>query len=367
MTADSALPPWLHAAHTTLAVLRARGAHAALLHGPAGIGKWALAMAFARDALCEAPDAHARACGACPSCRLGAAGNHPDLRVVVPDALAFRRPVPAEAPDEDGAARDRGDGEGNGAEAERGAAAKASREIKIEAVRNLAAFTGVTTHRGGLRVVVLGPAEALNAAAANALLKGLEEPPPQSLFLLVSDHLDWCLPTIVSRCTLVRVAVPPRQAALNWLLAQGIPDAGQRLTEAGGAPLAAVREDGDGLDVAVAETLRGLLRLGPRLHAAQIAAQVPRTIPVTPSIALFQRWTWDFLSVCLGGHLRYHPQEAASFAALARAWTPDAAVSWLDRLRDARATADHPLNARAVVEGLLLAYRNSMAEGRADA
>ena len=365
MTADSTLAPWLHAAHATLAALRARGAHAALLHGPAGIGKWELAMAFARDALCETPDAHGRACGACPSCRLEAAGNHPDLRVVVPDALAFRRPAPAEPQDEDATTHD-----GGGAtEVERGAAeTKASREIKIEAVRNLAAFTGVSTHRGGLRVVVIGPAEALNAAAANALLKGLEEPPPQSLFLLVSDHLDWCLPTIVSRCALVRVAVPPRQAALNWLLARGIPDAAQRLTESGGAPLAAARdEDGDGLDAELAETLRGLLRLGPTLRAAQIAAQVPRTVPVAASIALFQRWTWDFLSVRLGGPLRYHPQEAASFAALAQAWRPDAAVSWLDRLRDARAAADHPLNARAVVEGLLLAYRNSMAEGRADA
>ncbi len=367
MTADSTLAPWLHAAHATLVALRARGAHAALLHGPAGIGKWELAMAFSRDVLCETPDAHGRACGACPSCRLEAAGNHPDLRVVVPDALAFRRPAPAEPQDEEATTRERGDGgDGSGAEVERGATAKASREIKIEAVRNLAAFTGVSTHRGGLRVVVLGPAEALNAAAANALLKGLEEPPPQSLFLLVSDHFDWCLPTIVSRCALVRVAVPPRQAALNWLLAQGIPDAGQRLTEAGGAPLAAAR-DGDGLDADAAETLRGLLRLGPALRAAQIAAQIPRTIPVAASIALFQRWTWDFLSVRLGGHLRYHPEEAASFAALAQAWRPDAAVSWLDRLRDARATADHPLNARAVVEGLLLAYRNSMAEGRADA
>ncbi len=363
MTTDSSLAPWLHAAHATLAALRARGAHAALLHGPAGIGKWELAMAFARDALCETPDAHGRACGTCPSCRLGAAGNHPDLRVVVPDALAFRRPVPAEAQDDEVTGRDGGEG----AEGERGAGAKASREIKIEAVRSLAAFTGISTHRGGLRVVVLGPAEALNAAAANALLKGLEEPPPQSLFLLVSDHLDWCLPTIVSRCALVRVAVPPRQAALNWLLAQGIPDAAQRLTEAGGAPLAAAREEGDGLDADAAETLRGLLRLGPALQAAQIAAQVPRTIPVAASIALFQRWTWDFLSVRLGGHLRYHSEEAARFAALAQAWRPDAAVSWLDRLRDARAVADHPLNARAVVEGLLLAYRNSMAEGRADA
>jgi len=341
---------WLRAPRATLAALRARGAHALLLHGPAGTGKWELAMSFAADVLCEHARPPARACGACASCALLGAGNHPDLRVLVPDALAERRPG-------HGADGDADDTAPAAAEAGAGSKTKPSREIKIEQVRELGALMGVSSHRGGARVVVLGPAEALNLPAANALLKGLEEPPPQGVFLLVADHLDRCLPTIVSRCALVRVPVPPRPQALAWLQGQGAgPDAPLRLAEAGGAPLAALREDDDGLSGEMRALLTGMLRQGPRLAPAQVAAEVPRTIPIGASVALFQRWVWDYFSYRTGAGLRYHPDDGAHFDALARHWTLPAAADWADRLRDLRALEDHPLNARAAVEGALLGY-----------
>ncbi len=77
-----------------------------LLHGPAGTGKWDCAMAFAADVLCESARGPGPACGNCASCRLIGAGNHPDLRVLVPDALAERRPGGA-SDDEDAPARRR--------------------------------------------------------------------------------------------------------------------------------------------------------------------------------------------------------------------------------------------------------------------
>ncbi|SPE21981.1 DNA polymerase III subunit delta [Burkholderiales bacterium] len=346
---------WHSGARATLAALRARGAHALLLHGPAGVGKWDLATSFARDALCEHAVAPARACGVCASCVLVAAGNHPDLRIVVPDALAQRRPGGAQEDEEPPeAATEAG-----------GAKGKPSREIKIDQVRELASLTGVSTHRGGVRVVVLGPTEALNAPAANALLKGLEEPPPASLFLLVSDQIDRCLPTIVSRCALVRVAVPPRAMALEWLQAQGVgADAGQRLTEAGGAPLAALEPDAQALAPDLRSTLLDLLRRGAALAPADVASDIPRTVPIGASVALFQRWVWDYFSYRLGGGLRYHPGDAASFEALSRHWTLRAASAWIEALHALRAAADHPLNARVAIEGLLLRYIDSIASGR---
>jgi DNA polymerase-3 subunit delta' len=209
--------------------------------------------------------------------------------------------------------------------------------------------------------VVLGPAEALNLPAANALLKGLEEPPPGMIFVLVSDQIDGCLPTILSRCSLIRVPVPARDAALAWLDRQpGMANAGQRLTEAGGAPMAVLRESDDRLSPEVRDGLLGLLRRGAALEAVEVASQVPRTLPIAGAVALFQRWGWDYLSYRMGGGLRYHPGEAAIFEGLARHWQLEAAANWMDRLRALRAVAEHPLNPRAAVEGVLLDYIQSI-------
>ncbi len=346
--------PWHQAPRATLAALRERGSHALLLHGPVGTGKWDLAMSFAHDLLCERGSPSTTACGACPSCVLLAAGNHPDLRVVVPEAMAARRP---------GAAMDSEEATEVGAEAS-SARAKPSREIKIDQVRELASLTAMSTHRGGCRVIVLAPAESLNLPAANALLKSLEEPPEETVFLLVSDQMDRCLPTIVSRCALVRVVAPPRAIALQWLHAQGLgADAAQRLTEAGGAPLAAMRTDDQALTADLHASLLHLLRRGASLEAADVAADVPRTVPIGAAVALFQRWGWDYFAFRTGCALRYHPGDAASFEALSRYWTLRAASNWIDRLRDLRAVAEHPLNARAAIEGLLLEYIGSIASG----
>jgi len=340
--------PWLTPARETVRALCERGAHAVLLHGPAGTGKWDLALSLAREELCEDGQ---RGCGRCPSCLLFAAGSHPDLRVIVPDALAHRRPAP-HMQDEDIA-----EPEPSGA-----GKAKPSREIKIDQVRELADLMSVTTHRGGMRVVALGPAEALNVAAANSLLKSLEEPPPRTLFLLVADQIDRCLPTVVSRCALVRVPVPARDLALAWLRTQGIEDdAPDRLVDAGGAPVAIVREETEGLDASIRSSLLGLLRRGAALRAADIAVEVPRTVPIGASVALFQRWGWDYFSFRTGGGLRYHPEDAKTFELLAERWSLRAASAWLERLARLAAVSEHPLNARSAVEGALLDYWESLA------
>lgn len=341
-------PFWLQPARRQLAALRARGVHAALLHGPAGVGKWDLAVSFAADLLCETPVAEGRACGRCASCLLYAAGNHPDLRVVVPDALAQRRPVASSEENEEAAPV-----------AESSAPrSKPSREIKIEQVRELGALFELSSHRGGARVVLLGPAEALNLSAANSLLKSLEEPPGNCFFVLVADQPDRCLPTVLSRCVLVRVALPGQPQAVEWLIAQGLSEqeAAARLIEAGGAPLAALRVDGEALAPEVKGMLLGLLRRGKRLSALDVVSEVPRTIPIGASVALFQRWVWDYFAFRTGGGVRYHPQEAQAFKSLSEDWSLAAAGAWAERLRDLKAVAEHPLNPRAAVEGILLDY-----------
>jgi DNA polymerase-3 subunit delta' len=358
-----ASPPWQDAARAEIAALIARGAQAVLLHGQAGTGKLATALAIAQDLLCEdpgGPDQGGRACGRCDGCRLMRAGSHPDLRVVVPEAM--RELVPIGSPGDEevasaaaGAAAGEGEGEGK---------TRRSREIRIEQVRDLGVLAEVSAHRGGRRVVVLGPAESLNLAAGNAALKLLEEPPERMVFLLVADAVDDVLATIRSRCLLIRGGLPSSGVAIAWLAAQGIADGAERLAQAGGAPFVVLRQAGrPALDDDARMALLGMLRCGSELPLARVAAEVPRTVQIGPACDLMQRWAWDVLARQRGAPVRYHLAERETIERLAATALPSAWLIWLAQLERIRADADHPLNARLTVEAALLGYQRAVAEG----
>lgn len=343
--------PWLESTWSRLPPLVARGVHAVLLHGAAGIGKKSLALDFAAALLCAAPRPDGRACGQCEECRLTTAFTHPDLRWVLPQALADSLlPAPAdgdEAIDESSRA-EAGEGEAK--------ATRASREIRVDQVRALSDFLGIAAYRGGRRVVLLAPAEAMNAIAANTLLKMLEEPPPQTTFVLVSDALDDVLPTIRSRCVLVQVPVPSARECLPWLAEQGLDDPQAALALASGAPLAALAEKDAAASPEAIAALYGLLERGPALTAAQVVAGVGREPPVTACIRRMQCWALDLLLYRARSAVRYHPRHAPTIARLAAAAREPDLWRWLEALKTATAAREHPLNARLVVESLLTGY-----------
>ncbi|WP_210395270.1 DNA polymerase III subunit delta' [Motiliproteus sediminis] len=176
--------------------------HALLLTGPAGCGKARFAEALAQLMLCQRDETYP--CGECKSCLLMSQGTHPDLVMVTP--------------------------------VERGKA------IRVDQIRGLSDFIGSAAQQGGYRVVVITPADEMNVNAANALLKGLEEPGRDTLFILQSDRPGRVMPTIRSRCQQYTLGLPPFDAALDWLQQQ--PDCGdsaERLLRlSGGAPLRAL-------------------------------------------------------------------------------------------------------------------------------
>lgn len=217
--------PWNEPLFEALKARTERFPHALLIHGARGTGKLALAERVAQFLLCEDPAR--RPCGRCEGCRWFAAGSHPDFRRIEPEALAKE---PMVEPEE-------------GADTP-GKRTKPSIEIKIEQVRDLAGFLNLRSHRGRLRVALVHPAEDMNPNASNALLKGLEEPPPGAVFLLVSHRPSQLLPTIRSRCVALAVPIPPRPAALQWLAEQGVSNPERWLAYAGGAPLQALEYAG---------------------------------------------------------------------------------------------------------------------------
>ena len=197
-------PSWHQAHWQRLQSRLARGAlpHALLLCGPGGLGKRAFLQRFMRGLLCERPH-EGEACGQCRACLLLAAGTHPDFLTV---GYGVRK---------DGVQR---------------------KEIVVDQIRELSARLAMASQFGGWQVVVIDPADAMNAAAANALLKTLEEPSAQTLLLLVADA-PWRLPqTIRSRCQRIEFPLPSQAEAMAWLSAQGVADPAAALEAAGGNP-----------------------------------------------------------------------------------------------------------------------------------
>jgi DNA polymerase III subunit delta' len=314
--------PWQETAWTQLAS-RAQLPHALLLRGRAGIGKTVFARAFAQALLCEGKqDPQAPACGRCDACNWFAQANHPDFRQVEPEILW------AEPPDD-----------------------KPSKQIKIEQIRELQDLLAVGTHRGGRRVVLIRPAEAMNTATANALLKSLEEPPPQTLFLLVTSNAARLLPTIRSRCQAVDLNPPAAEAATAWLQERGVAKPAAALAYAGYAPLNVLEDDG-----AEARTrLLGRLRQNEsdplQLADACGDCELPQVV------SWLQKWTYDLAAVKLQEAPRYHPEAGEALRKLSArmAWHP--LLAFQRQLMQARAVAQHPLNARLFLEDLFMQYR----------
>ncbi len=286
--------------------------HALLVHGAPGVGKLALAERMAALLLCEHAEAARRPCGQCDGCRWLASGNHPDFRRIEPEALA-RQPVESE------------EGEEGGAEA---APARRTRQpslqIRIEQVRELADFLNLRSHRGRLRVALVHPAEDMNENAANALLKGLEEPPAGAVFILVSHRAARLLPTIRSRCVALAVPLPPKDAALKWLASQNVKEAERWLAYAGGAPLRA-------LDYAAeAPLLERLLRSPGIVEDREGIERLTEAL---------QKIAYDRAFAAFGLPPKYRTGTASVPAAKARAW-----IAYARWMNENRALSRHPLN-----------------------
>jgi DNA polymerase-3 subunit delta' len=337
----SPLFPWQDGPWQQLQQLRERLPHAILFHGAQGIGKTVFAEHFAQSLLCQTPAAGGHPCGKCDACGWFTQYSHPDYRRIRPEVLD----------EEDGVVGE----DAEAGEGKKGKATKApSKEIKIDQIRALADFMNVSTHRQGLRVVVLYPAEALNTAAANALLKTLEEPPPSTMFLLVSNSIERLLPTILSRCRKFGMPMPSPDEALGWLQQQGVKDADLWLAEQGGAPLAAHEmAQSDAHDI-MDEFLRALAR--PGTEGALKTAERLQKAPVTDLVAWLQRWLYDVFSLKLSGRIRYYPRYRKEIAALAEQADVSNLLRGLKSVKERRAVADHPLSAKLFIEDMLLDY-----------
>jgi DNA polymerase III subunit delta' len=338
---DSLLAPWLQA--LLAKILQSRQGHALLLHGAAGVGQFDLAMATAQAWLCEQNDALSRAtqpaCGVCASCRLFQAHTHPDFLLLVPEAL--REHLGWEM--EEGAAA-----------SDKASAAKPSKDIKVEAVRQAVAFAQTTSARGRAKVLLVHPAERMNTVAANALLKTLEEPPGQTRFVLSSAAADALLPTIRSRCQAQAMPLPDIETACSWLSSQGVADPDILLAAVGGQPQEALAWFGEGITAAQLQTLPRALTEG--------AAGVLSDWPLPRVVQTLQKVCHDAMRLAAGASPRYFarsswPNQVTFDVAALSAWSRD--------LQAAARHAEHPWSAPLALQALVLSAARALNCGAA--
>lgn len=320
---------WHQADYQQLARRAGNLPHALLFKGAAGIGKRPFASALARGVLCEKPTAALVACGACEACHWMETASHPDFRLLQPEV--------AEAVDEDAEPTDK----------------KKKKEITIAKIRSLEEFLHVSAHRGGAKVVVIQPAEAMNVNAANALLKSLEEPPPETFFLLVSDRPHLLPATIRSRCQQLALTPPTPQQAAAWLKENGASRPELALAQAGGAPVLAAELDNDEYWASRQQFLDGL---SSRSFDPLALGEKFATHPVPQLINWLQRWTYDLASLSFRQRLRYNPDFKEALTAVADKINGLQVLRFHRELVRFQRIVNHPLNARLLIEDLMLRY-----------
>lgn len=339
------LPAWLLPLWDELIERQTRLPHALLLCGPAGSGKRLFAEHLARALLCEHPQKDGSACGHCADCTWLASGNHPDFFTLIPAADAGEQEAGTE-----------------GNESGKKEKAKSS-QILIEQIRSLQTSleVGGGGHAGGRRVVLIDPAEAMNVAAANALLKALEEPPGNTVYLLVSHSPRRLLPTIRSRCQVRLFPHPSYGEAVAWMSARGVENAAL-LGFAGGLPIAAcdyAKGAFAEIRTRLAEDLTSIRGRDPLRLAAEWESRLKTKAALDAgfNMAVFldwlSRWLSDGVRVAQGVSPRFFRDYEKALSGLAAGH----AEGWLSAYRDVQACrrfAQHPLNLRLFLEDVLL-------------
>ncbi len=324
-----------------------RFAHAWLIHGLAGIGKREFAFAAAASLLCESP-LKGLACGQCPACGWVAKGNHPDLKRIRPEAVAVDEGLEL-AEDDSGALEEVVTPESGGATKR-----APSKDIRVEQIRALEPWFNNATHRGGWRVALIYPAEALTTISGNTLLKVLEEPPPSTIFLLVADAPDRLLPTLLSRCRRLPLATPSVDIARQWLKYKDVQHANDWLAAAGGAPLLAKQQSESEKSPCpdwIVDLLTSLEQNRP-LDIGTVADKLSKSSAKTWLDAL-QRLSIDLSLSAHGLPCRYYPSMQKQLHSIGTSERTIAFTQLTAWLNEQKRVAGHPLSAKLFAQAVL--------------
>ncbi len=297
--------------------------HALLMIGPQGLGKLDFALNLANSLLCSTPDTQGHACGECVTCKLVDAGTHPDLYIL--------------------------QGE------ERG------KTIKVDDVRQLSAKLNLTSQYGGYQVALIVDAHDMNINASNSLLKTLEEPPVDTVLILVSSNPEKLPVTVRSRCQVINFNIPETQMALSWLEDQNIQQAGALLNLAHGAPLLAVGLQQDNLLEHHKQLINALLGVAKNQSVIEQAEQLHK-LPLGYLLNWLFDWVQDLIKLhqCGDPVKLVHIAQQSELKQLVTRSSLPGLYDYLDQLIKNKQLQSIPLNTQLLWEDLLLSWYKTL-------
>jgi len=321
------LLPWQTAQWQQLASRKqqAKLPHAVLFSGPVGLGKHQFAVQFAESLLCHDNNENGTACGKCRACLLLKAGSHPDLKYIEPE--------------------------------------EAGKAIKVDQIRALSSFTNLSAQFDhGYKVILIGPAENMNRAAANSLLKTLEEPAENTILILLTSAPQRLLATIRSRCQRLDFIAPEYSIATQWLNEQSVSNAEQWLEIADGAPLAALNLANNEDESIGSRYESGL----DTLEALQARKQDPLSIAADwqkkdglRTVKWLTSWVMDIIRLAQGGQQAVIscPSQKSRLSNLAKQLDIDGLHAYLPHLYEAtRLLGTTQVNQQLLLEEILIRW-----------
>ena len=301
--------------------------HALIFKGKEGIGKYDFANTFAKSYLCQSPISNHFPCEACSSCEWFP-DSHPD----------FKHIAPIDSDDDESSKRK----------------TVRKKNIAIHQIRELSEYLELSAHQEtGRRIVLIEPADSLNQAASNALLKILEEPPENTLFILVTSQAQRLIATIRSRCQLLELRGPSLDEASVFLEEQKIAYEKSLLSFTGGSPFNAMKELENQSERSV---ITQLLSQGHKVDITKINYSI-LTQGLDWTVNMIQKWAFDLLLSFHTQQSYYFKAEEARIDSQAKQLNLDALLLFVNELNELKKIASHPVNQELQLQNIFIKYK----------
>jgi DNA polymerase III subunit delta' len=301
--------------------------HALIFKGKEGIGKFNFAIKFAKSYLCQQPLSNHLPCETCSSCEWFP-DSHPDYKHIAPiesedDELSKRKTV-------------------------------RKKNILIEQIRELSEYLELSAHQEkGRRVVLIAPADSLNQAASNALLKILEEPPANTLFILITSQTQKLIATIRSRCQILDLRGPSLDEAKSFLKDQKIAHEESLLSYTGGSPFNAIKELENQSE---REIITQLLSQGHNIDITKVNYAI-LTQGLDWTLNIIQKWIFDLLLSFHTQQNHYFKNEEKRIHSQAKQINLDALLLFTTELNELKKIASHPVNQELQLQNIFIKYK----------
>jgi len=301
--------------------------HALIFKGKEGIGKHDFAMTFAKSYLCQTQLPNYLPCEVCTSCNWFP-DSHPD----------FKHIAPIDSEDDESSKRK----------------TVRKKNIAIHQIRELSEYLELSAHQEkGKRIVLIEPADSLNQSASNALLKILEEPPENTLFILVTSQTQRLIATIRSRCQLLDLRGPSLEEARLFLDGQKIVHDESLLSFTGGSPFSAMKELENQSERNV---ITQLLSQGHKIDITKINYTI-LTQGLDWTVNMIQKWAFDLLLSFHTQQSYYFKKEEARIYSQAKQLNLDALLLFTNELNELKKIASHPLNQELQLQNIFVKYK----------